>query len=169
MLIDSGKYQEGIDLLERAFLAYRRGGDRAGMARVRLKTSTAQRGLSHFELAMRHAQEAADLAPGDAALQLSALTLRGRIAAETGDHARADRWLREALSMAERAGDFQTEGTVLRALARVSDARGQQGEALDQLERAGRGARLRSRRRSCRPCLQPWRRLGHAARSLALR
>jgi CHAT domain-containing protein len=135
-LVDAGKPQDGLRVLERAVLAYRRSGDRLGIARATLKMSTACRALAQFEPATRHAQDALDGARGDVSLQVAALTQLGRIATDRGDFMRADAWVRQALPLAERSGDALAESSVLRALGRISDARGMQSEAVEQYQRA---------------------------------
>ena len=57
-LVDAGKHQDGLRVLEQAALAYRRSGDPLGIARTRLKMSTACRALAQFDLAARHARDA---------------------------------------------------------------------------------------------------------------
>ncbi len=139
-LVDAGKAEDGLRVLERAVAAYRRGGNSLGIARARLKMSAANRALARFDVALRDAQEAYGLSAADPALRLSALLQLGRVATDSGDLLRADAWLREALPMAERAGDALSESNVLRALGRVSDLRGLQREALDEQLRASRAA-----------------------------
>src|SRR5262245_54989865 len=45
-LVDTGKPKDGLPVLERAVAAYRRSGNRLGIARVRLKMSAACRTLA---------------------------------------------------------------------------------------------------------------------------
>jgi CHAT domain-containing protein len=139
-LVDSGKHQEGLETLARAVLVYRRSGDRLGIARARLKMSTACRALAQFEAAAQHARDAYDLADADPTVRIAALVQLGRIETDRGDFVRADAWLRQALPIAERAGDALTESSVLRALGQASDLRGLQREALDYYIRASRAA-----------------------------
>jgi CHAT domain-containing protein/TolB-like protein/Tfp pilus assembly protein PilF len=135
-LVDGGKHEDGLRLLDRAAVAYRRSGDRLGIARVRLKMSAASRALVQVDRALREAQEAHDLSASDPALRLSALVQLGRLGLDRGDLARADTWFRQALPMSQRAGDALTESSVLRALGRISDTRGLSREALDDAQRA---------------------------------
>jgi CHAT domain-containing protein len=139
-LVDGGKPQDGLRVLERAATAYRRSGDTLGVARVRLKMSGAHRALGQFDLAMRYAQEAHDLSAADSALRLAALVQVGRVATDRSDFVKADAILRQALPMAVGAGDALTESLVLRTLGRVSDSRGLTRESLEAFERAGRAA-----------------------------
>jgi CHAT domain-containing protein len=139
-LIASGRYQDALAILEPVVRKYRRAGDRLGAARVRLRTSAAHRALLQFEVALRQAQEAHDLAGADPALLKSALTQLGRVAADRGDFTRADTWFRQALSLAERAGDVAAEAGALRWLGRVSEARGLQRESVEYYQRAASAA-----------------------------
>lgn len=139
-LVDAGRHQDGLRVLERAVVAYRRSGDRLGIARAKLKMSAACRSLAQLDLALRHAEDALAAAGSDPPLQLAALTQLGRVASDRGDVVRADGWLRQALPLAERSGDALAESNVLRALGRVTDTRGLQSEAADQFQRAIRAA-----------------------------
>ncbi len=139
-LVDAGRHAEGLRVLERVLLVYRRAGDRAGASRVALKMSAASRALGQLDLAARHGQAALAFAADDAALRQAALTQIGRVASDRGDLPAADTALREAVALAERRGNPLGEATALRALGRVSDARGRQREGFDQLQRAMRAA-----------------------------
>jgi len=127
-LVDAGHHAEGLQLLARVLVVYRRSGDRVGASRVAVKMSAASRALGRLDEAARQAQEAQAFAGTDPVLRLAALTQVGRVAAERGDLGAADAALREAAGLAERRGDALAEATALRALARVSDARGQRAE-----------------------------------------
>src|SRR5688572_10538924 len=70
----------------------------------------------------------------DPAARIAELTQQARVATERGDLTRADSLLRDALPIAERAGNALGEASVLRALGRLNEARGRQQEALDQFQ-----------------------------------
>lgn len=134
-LIETGQLQEGDDALARAERLYAARADGAGQARVALKRSATLRRLARFDAAAAAARRALALAGGNAAIEVGALTELGLLANDRGEPDEADRWLTQALPLAERVGDA-AESRVLRALARVRENRGQAVDALALLDRA---------------------------------
>lgn len=83
---------------------------------------------------------AAAQSTADPAARLAELTQLARTATERGDVTRAETLLREALPIAEGAGDALAEASVLRALGRINETRGRQQDALAQFQGSMRAA-----------------------------
>lgn len=139
-LLDAGKLQEGIDALVRAEQTYRQRGDRQGQARVAQRQASILRRSARLEDATIAATRALSLAGEDAKIRLGALAELGLLANDRRQPDEADRWLEQALPLAEQAGDAATEAVVLRVLGAVRETRGQSAEALEIYERATRAA-----------------------------
>lgn len=139
-LFESGKLREALVALDNAAIIYRQSGDRLAQARVAITRSQVRLALGDPEGALRDAEQARRESAGDSAVLLQALTQVARVATERSDFTRADRALREAVPIAERAGDTQTQASVLRTLAILEDRRGLQREALEHHQQAVQAA-----------------------------
>jgi tetratricopeptide (TPR) repeat protein len=104
-LMERGKPREALGELDRAANVYSRAGDRLAPARVILKRSRAKSALGDLEGASRDAEQARLQVGGDSELLLQVLTQVARVATDRSEFPRADAALREALPIAERAGE----------------------------------------------------------------
>src|SRR5262245_55805913 len=81
-LLERGKPREALAEIDRAAAAYRRAGDRLGLARAALTRSAAWRVLGDLAQAARDADEARTFGAGDPVFLTRALTQVARIATE---------------------------------------------------------------------------------------
>jgi tetratricopeptide (TPR) repeat protein len=136
-LLESGQQRAALAELDRAASAYRRAGDRLGLARVAFARSIARRALGELDQAARDANDARAHAAGagDPALLLRVLSQVALVATDRSDFTRADAALREALPIAKGL-DARAQATTLRTLAILEDRRGLSREALEHITQA---------------------------------
>ncbi|PRY02581.1 hypothetical protein [Allonocardiopsis opalescens] len=110
LLAEHGRAAEAIPVLDSALDALP-SGDRSAACRFRLRRAEARRALGELDAAEYDAGAARAAAQGlgRRELEVTALRLLGAIAAERGDAPAAERYLREALAVAEAAGSPQLQ------------------------------------------------------------